>query len=490
MASTSGVPRFRKSGFDGHLTFRQRILFAIGTPGWQITSSVVVTIGIYFYLPPEGAGLPALVSEEIFFGVLTAYGLARLIGGVVDSLADPIVGHLSDGSRSRFGRRRIFLIAGFVPMCAIPALIFFPPGEPGSFSVFVFLTVMLALYYIFFTIYVAPYMALIPEIATTEEDRVDLSRLRSVIGGPSIMAFGVLWLAGVGVLKDQGFDATTAVQIVVVFSCIVSFICCICPILAVDESQFANVRSSLNMREALDRTLRNRPFVIYLMAQIVFILGITMSGPAVPYFARVILGRDEGFAALLSLVMLPGIILGFIVIEAIVKRIGTRNTLVGTIFLLGVPLIPYGFLTPSAPGEPGDLFNLIVVVGLSIVKGFPIAGIMILPTVILGQLIDLDASRTGANRAAMYYGVQGLLTKWVYAAAAAILSYLLSAYGRSAEEPLGVLLIGPVAGTFCVIAAVLYALYPEKTVKAEAGRLLEAGAVERQVDRPDQSVNR
>jgi GPH family glycoside/pentoside/hexuronide:cation symporter len=228
------------------------------------------------------------------------------------------------------------------------------------------------------------------------------------------------------------------------------------------------------MREALGKTLSNRPFVTYLMAQIVFILGITMSGPAVPYFARVILGRDEGFAALLSMVMLPGIILGFLLIQPIVDRIGTKNTLVATIFLLGVPMIPYGFLTPSAPGEPGDLFNLVVVVGLSIVKGFPIAGIMILPTVILGQLIDLDTSKTGANRAAMYYGVQGLLTKWVYALAAAILSYLLSAYGRSAEEPLGVLLIGPVAGTFCVIAAMLYTLYPEKTVRAEAERLVTA----------------
>ena len=49
----------------------------------------------------------------------------------------------------------------------------------------------------------------------------------------------------------------------------------------------------------------------------------------------------------------------------------------------------------------------------------------------------------------------------------------MSAYGRSAEEPLGVLLIGPVSGTFCVIAAVLYALYPEKEVRAEAGKLLD-----------------
>ena len=459
----------------GHLTFRQRLLFALGTPGFQITGAVVVSIGIYFYLPPEGAGLQVLVSEEIFFGVLTAYGLARLIGGVVDSLADPLVGHFSDRSRSRVGRRRIFLIVGIVPMTVIPGMIFFPPGEPGSFSTFYFLTVLLALYYVFFTVYVAPYLALIPEIAKTERDRVDLSRLRSLIGGPVIMAFSVLWLAGVDILKSQGMDATTAVQVVVVISCAFSFVFSICPILAVDESTFSTTRSSLSMREALHRTLSNRPFVTYLLAQIVFILGITMIGPAVPYFARVILGRDEGFAAILALVTLPGIILGFVLIQTIVDRIGAKQTLVTGILLLGLSMFPIGFLTPSASGESGDLFNLIVVVILSVVMGLPVAGVMILPTVILGQLIDLDRAKTGASRAAMYYGVQGLLTKWVYAASAAILSFLLSAYGRSAEEPLGVLLIGPVAGTLCVIAALLYTLYPEKAVRKEVANGSTAG---------------
>ena len=82
----------------GSLSMRERVLFVIGSPGWQITASIVVSIGIYFYLPPEGAGLEVLVSEEIFLGVLTAYGLARLIGGIVDSLADPFV----PSSSSRF----------------------------------------------------------------------------------------------------------------------------------------------------------------------------------------------------------------------------------------------------------------------------------------------------------------------------------------------------------------------------------------------------
>ena len=157
----------------GVLSLKETILFVIGSPGWQITASIVVSIGIYFYLPPEGAGLEVLVSEEIFLGVLTAYGLARLIGGVVDSLADPFVGHYSDRSRSPLGRRRLFLIIGIIPMVVIPGLLFFPPGEPGSFSIFLFLTIMLSLYDVFFTIYEAPYNALIPENARTERERVE-----------------------------------------------------------------------------------------------------------------------------------------------------------------------------------------------------------------------------------------------------------------------------------------------------------------------------
>ena len=131
-------------------------------------------------------------------------------------------------------------------------------------------------------------------------------------------------------------------------------------------------------------------------------------------------------------------------------------------------------MTPSVPDAPHDLLNLVIVFTLSGIKGLGIAGMMILPTVLLGQLIDLDEARTGAGRSAMYYGVQGLMTKWVYAASAAIMSFLLSAYGRSAEEPMGVLLIGPVAGVLCLVSAGLYILYPEKQVRAEAHELSNA----------------
>jgi GPH family glycoside/pentoside/hexuronide:cation symporter len=443
----------------------RKLAYCLGGPGWQMTGVIVVSIGIYFYLPPEGSGLTPLLSETIFLGFLTAYGLARLIGGLVDSLADPVVGHLSDRSHSRLGRRRAFLVWGLVPMVGAPALLFFPPGDPGSLATFLWLTGILALYYVAFTVYVAPYLALIPEIAPTEKERIDLSRLRAIVGGPVIALYGPAWLAGVAWLRDAGFSAPDAVRWVVLASCAVSLLLSALPIAAVDEHRFASsIRSTLPMRTALVTTLRDRPFLIYLAAQILLILGATMVGPTLPYFARVLLGRDEAFAASLGLAMIPGAVVSFACINWAASRFGSKRTMVASVALLGLILLPLGLLRPDVPGGPNDSWNLAIVLSAISASGLCLAGMLVIPVVILGQLIDRDTVRTGANRSAMYFGVQGLLTKWVFAASGALLSYLFSAYGRSADEPLGVLLVGPIGGSLCLLSAVLYSLYPEQQV--------------------------
>jgi GPH family glycoside/pentoside/hexuronide:cation symporter len=62
----------------------------------------------------------------------------------------------------------------------------------------------------------------------------------------------------------------------------------------------------------------------------------------------------------------------------------------------------------------------------------------------------------------MYFGVQGLLTKWMYGVSLWVMTYLLARFGNSAEQPLGVLLVGPVAGAACLLSLLLFARYPER----------------------------
>ena len=70
----------------------------------------------------------------------------------------------------------------------------------------------------------------------------------------------------------------------------------------------------------------------------------------------------------------------------------------------------------------------------------------------------------------MFFGVQGFLTKWVYGLSLWVLTFLLSRFGNSPEEPLGVILVGPVAGVACLLAALFFARYPEAELLAEVER--------------------
>ncbi len=62
-------------------------------------------------------------------------------------------------------------MAGIVPMVASAAAIFWPWGEPGSRASFVALALLLAAYCVAFTAYVGPYLALLPELARSEDER-------------------------------------------------------------------------------------------------------------------------------------------------------------------------------------------------------------------------------------------------------------------------------------------------------------------------------
>lgn len=463
------------------MNLRRRVGYALGNAGFNVTGHVVVAIGIYYYLPPgDVSDLRPLLSSEMFLCVFTAYGLARLLGGIVDSLADPFVGHYSDRSRSPLGRRRSFMIYGIVPMVVLPAVLFWPPGAPGSRVNFYFLAVVLSVYFVFFTVYVAPYLALLPEIARSQIERVDLSRLFAIVGFPVFVFLGPAWQLAVSMGRDAGLSSEQALRGVVVVLSVLAFALCLAPILAVDERRISkSVPADLSLREAVALTVRNRPFLIYLAAQICFILGVTMMQPLFPYLAEVVLGRDLAFASILGLLgVVPGVV-GFVLAQQVVARIGPKGTIVACVAVLGALLCGLGLLEPDVPGGPNDTWNLVVVCTVTAGTGPVLAAFLILPNVMIGQLIDRDEAMTGSNRSAMYFGAQGLFTKWAYAASATLMSYLFVEYGNSREAPLGVLLVGPVAGALCLVAAVLYCFYPEREVVA-AGTAVHSPADPRQ----------
>ena len=129
--------------------------------------------------------LPTYYATEVgisLFWVGAAFMVARLWDGVTD----PLIGILSDASHSRFGRRRIWIIAGLIPLMASAWFLCRPQGQVGPFYLFLWLII----FYISWTSVQVPYLSWSSELSTNYHDR---SRIFAFRESGTILGIGVAY---------------------------------------------------------------------------------------------------------------------------------------------------------------------------------------------------------------------------------------------------------------------------------------------------------
>lgn len=112
----------------------------------------------------------------------TLAGAAMMIALLVDAVADPLVGSLSDSTRSRLGRRHPYLYAAALPMAAGFALLFAPPPGLGQLGLFAWLTGFALLVRFAMTLYFVPHMALGAELSDDYGERTSIVAVRAFFG--------------------------------------------------------------------------------------------------------------------------------------------------------------------------------------------------------------------------------------------------------------------------------------------------------------------
>jgi Na+/melibiose symporter-like transporter len=88
--------------------------------------------------------------------------------------------------------------------------------------------------------------------------------------------------------------------------------------------------------------------------------------------------------------------------------------------------------------------------------GVPMSVIFVLPNPFVADIVDDDEWRTGLRREGIYYGVEETIMKGGYALAAGIFAVVLDTFGFSAAQPLGIRLIGPIAGMGILIGLLIF----------------------------------
>ena len=147
------------------LSFWTKLAFGAGDLGPAMTANVLVFFLLFFFT--QVAGLPPGLAGSIL-----------AVGKISDALNDPVIGWLSDRTRTRWGRRLPWLLAGALPFGALFALQWWVPPGWGDWALFAYYAVIGVLFNLAYTAVNLPYTALTPELTTDYNERTSLNSFR------------------------------------------------------------------------------------------------------------------------------------------------------------------------------------------------------------------------------------------------------------------------------------------------------------------------
>jgi GPH family glycoside/pentoside/hexuronide:cation symporter len=200
-------------------------------------------------------------------------------------------------------------------------------------------------------------------------------------------------------------------------------------------------------------SVRNPAFLPLVLPLSVFLIGTTVLVTAVPYIGRAVLHRTEAEASLgaalvylVAALVLP--FLGRLVSHHGKKRLYSLSLLTLSVQFSMLPLLAI------SPWPTASYLVLLATIGV------PVGTMLVLARVLISDVIDADERRTGLRREAMYFGMQGLLTKVSFGLGPLVATQLFTLFGNTVEHPLGILLCGPAAGALGLVGWLAFRRYP------------------------------
>ncbi len=423
------------------LPLSRKIAYGAGGLALNFINMLISQWLLRLYVPDLSG---ALVGPVLFSAIF-------IIGRVVDGVLDPLVGYISDHTRSRWGRRIPFIALFLIPTALVTMLLWMPP-VPGERSPWNALTLFLLVqgYFVFWTLLANPYMSLIPQLSADAKDRVDITTIQALF-----IMVGTLLSAFIGNIKNAlGWQGLGVVAGCVTILAFIPTLAMIREKPTLDLKRDDNYLKPGAVFRWLADTLKNKPFKHLLAATSLFWISLNLVIILIPYWVERVAGRGDAEVVLVMVPFLISNIVFFFVFNLVSKRIGKRPvflyTLAGSAAAI-LLLLPAGIV----PLEPMLHTQLVMAV-----FGIPSAGFMMLPYALLADVVDYDETLSGKRREAIYYGVQAIFQKVSIGASIGVASSLMFIGGAGKATPFGLKLIATVAALSAMIAFFSFHGYP------------------------------
>lgn len=325
--------------------------------------------------------------------------LILLVANLWDGFVDPILGNLSDRTRTRWGRRRPWLLFGAIPFAISFILQWTVPGflPEGWMRIayFLFMTMLLRTTYSMVNI---PYTALTPEIAESYDDRTSLTSYRfgfSVLGGlVAALAFDALSK----VYTNPQFSFSFAAMVLAVFiviSVMVTFTFVKEPALPQSTDDGAQDEGHGNLMDGIRLMSENFPFLCVLGIYLASWVVVEFVQANLLLYIRYWIRSEESFRNILLMLQLTTF--AFLPVWTwISAKIGKKHA-----YYLGAGLFVV-VLVGMFTLQPEQLTFLYI---LAFLAGICVSMALLLPWSMLPDVIDYDEYQTGTRSSGIYYGM-------------------------------------------------------------------------------------
>ncbi len=445
------------------------LALSAGYLGMSILVNLINTLLVFFYLPPDTAGLPNLVTDATLLGILNVIALIAAAGRLTDAITDPLIASKSDSSTNPKGRRIPFMKLGMFPAALATLLMFVPPvGSESGWNIVWLLGIQVVLY-VSLTAYVTPAFALVADLGSTPAERLRISTWTSMAWAIGlVLAAMTLFIAG---LLDGPFSVVRGWQVAVGIVCFIALAFMAVPVVMIDEAKWAhNEPSTMPLRESLKTVLGNKFFRFYAAADFAYFGGLAIIQTGILFYITVLLELEEWVSTLMLLLMVVVSAFLFPLVAGWARRQGggKRLTIFAFIVAAGV------FLAITGLGIIDSLPFVQAALPIA-VFALPFAILSVMPQWILADIAE-HAARTGGDaQAGMFYATRTFLQKLATTLGIVMFALLLQ-FGRDVGDDLGIRLTGLGGALLYLTAGALFTKYDEKTLQrelAEAGQISE-----------------
>ncbi len=401
-ASMAGANSSKQASRSDRLGFKEKLGYGLGDTASHFVWDMVGFWLLFFY-------------TDVYRIPAAAAGTIMLIARLWDMAIDPVIGVISDRTRTRWGKFRPYILFGAIPYAILAILTFTTPdlGETGK------IIYAGATYVLLMTAYAAinlPYSSLAAVMSSDSYERAGLNTYRFICAFAG--QFVVTGLALTLAKFFGGGDKAMGFQYTVILFGILSVVFFFITFMTTKERVQPSTSLPSSLKEDIKNLFKNRPWIILACVGIISFVMFAMQNAAIAYYFKYYVGNEES-VQLFNVVGTVALIVALPFSKPLAKRFGNRNVFIASSLISGA-----FFIALYLPGQK----DIITIYTLNILAKMAYAPAVPLLWTMIADSSDYSEWKSGRRATGLYFSAAVFAQKAGWGIGAAVAGWLLMVF--------------------------------------------------------------